>query len=426
MFYAVGGAIFIVFLIYTAIRHHLGARQLVGFAIALSNTWGLTLAVLLLGYGFVELPRYLWHNGNRVVRLKREQYKAANVYAELEDARSNISQVVRVVHDLSYKISESDPLRPFYDQIEEELPLGDEDVQMPSRRRGSLLDESPLFKAIKDRDLSVATLAIVHYHAKRAVRDLFLAKSYWTETLQNVEELEELIAQERSEPPLLAEGWRYAISWRFKVQWRHRIYRVLGVLCAVMSCLLVWSEIVMGASSKISPFARIIEDVRGNDSATQFLAMLPLAYLSACAFFAMFKLRLMKYYHMHKGRRTEENSLLFNASYLLRLLAPIGYNFFGILHVERTEFQLILGKMDVVPFFGSSFTTYFPILILLFCLATLTNVYGRILKWFGAERFEYSETYSDDVIEEGKMIIRKEKRRQGPRTARGGNASLLV
>lgn len=54
----------------------------------------------------------------------------------------------------------------------------------------------------------------------------------------------------------------------------------------------------------------------------------------------MFRLRLSAYYAMHGKRRTDENSMLFNGSYLLRLIAPLGYNFVNLLRVSDTTFQV--------------------------------------------------------------------------------------
>jgi len=37
---------------------------------------------------------------------------------------------------------------------------------------------------------------------------------------------------------------------------------------------------------------------------------------------------------MHSNRQTEENSLLFSAAYLLRIIAPLGLNFLTILRAK--------------------------------------------------------------------------------------------
>lgn len=83
MFYGIAGFLLVVFLIYVAVARKLGGSEILGFAVCLSNTWGLILSVLLLGYGLVEVPRDLWHGGNRVIRLKLVQHHTAQVNAEV-------------------------------------------------------------------------------------------------------------------------------------------------------------------------------------------------------------------------------------------------------------------------------------------------------------------------------------------------------
>jgi hypothetical protein len=106
-------------------------------------------------------------------------------------------------------------------------------------------------------------------------------------------------------------------------------------------------------------------------------------YEALCAFCALFQLQVLHYYQMERNRRTDENSILFNAALLLRLIAPVGFNFCQITNVSGTEFQAVVGRMDVVPFFGSGFTVYFPILVSLVCAVTLFNVFARLAKLLG-------------------------------------------
>ena len=112
-------------------------------------------------------------------------------------------------------------------------------------------------------------------------------------------------------------------------------------------------------------------------------------------------------------------------SYLLRLSPPLAYNFVAICRSQSSKFQVLifsfcdppsnashppqfpkemLGDMEVIPFLGTSFTSYFPLVspllnylfmkhistipelqvILLFCAGTFFNLYGRLLKLLGA------------------------------------------
>lgn len=47
-----------------------GIKQIV---IAASNTWGLLMLVVMLGYGLVDVPRWLWHRYHREFTLKMFQ-----------------------------------------------------------------------------------------------------------------------------------------------------------------------------------------------------------------------------------------------------------------------------------------------------------------------------------------------------------------
>jgi hypothetical protein len=63
--------------------------------------------------------------------------------------------------------------------------------------------------------------------------------------------------------------------------------------------------------------------------------------------------------------------------------------------------------MDVIPFFGTSFNFYFPVLIVVFAIFSLFNLFGRLLRLLGIKRFEFSESFQDDAIADGKLAIRK-------------------
>jgi hypothetical protein len=249
-----------------------------------------------------------------------------------------------------------------------------------------------------------------------------------------------------SEPPS-SDTCCQRLHWRARVLWTPPVHKAFAIVCGVMSLGLVWSEVTLYSPVNLSPFAILIDESYANHAVFgQFVAIVSFGYLSVCAYFALFRMRLSKYYHMHANRKTSENSLLFNASYLLRLFAPLGYNFLAMLRVPsdvipETAFQRVIGKMRVIPFLGRQFNVVFPVLILLFCVATLFNVYGRILKLLGMPQFEYRSTYQDDLLDEGIALLKSEKRRRarlrdassspasssgGGTTRREGKSSMLA
>jgi len=68
--------------------------------------------------------------------------------------------------------------------------------------------------------------------------------------------------------------------------------------------------------------------------------------------------------------------------------------------------------MDVISFISDGFNIYFPMLILLLCVATLRNWGGHILHFFGFEQFIGDYDLTTELIEDGKNLVGREMRRR--------------
>ena len=64
--------------------------------ITASNTWGLFLLVLLLGYGLVEVPRGLWQASNWPMRLAQTHFKLAKMSMEKQEASDELEDILEV------------------------------------------------------------------------------------------------------------------------------------------------------------------------------------------------------------------------------------------------------------------------------------------------------------------------------------------
>jgi hypothetical protein len=68
-----------------------------------------------------------------------------------------------------------------------------------------------------------------------------------------------------------------------------------------------------------------------------------------------------------------------------------------------------MGNIDIVPIFGSGFTLFFPLVLIIFCLLILFNIHGKLLNFIGLKQFQFTESFADDRIEEGKKLLREGK-----------------
>jgi len=72
------------------------SEKLKVIGVTASNTWGLFLLVLLLGYGLVEVPRYVWNQSKHSYSLHRTYFKIAKQSTEKTEAEENLEDVLEV------------------------------------------------------------------------------------------------------------------------------------------------------------------------------------------------------------------------------------------------------------------------------------------------------------------------------------------
>ena len=70
-----------------------------------SNTWGLFLLILLLGYGLVEIPRGIFKRSNLSYQLAYTQFKLAKVSVEKAEADEEVADIFAVSLPLLQKYS---------------------------------------------------------------------------------------------------------------------------------------------------------------------------------------------------------------------------------------------------------------------------------------------------------------------------------
>lgn len=89
---AVLGVIFFGILLLTEnlTLYYLCRSSVPAFAIAASNSWGLLLLLLFLGYGLIALPKILWYNSDLKRSLKKSLFEIAIAFDSLMDSRHKL------------------------------------------------------------------------------------------------------------------------------------------------------------------------------------------------------------------------------------------------------------------------------------------------------------------------------------------------
>ena len=80
--------------------------------------------------------------------------------------------------------------------------------------------------------------------------------------------------------------------------------------------------------------------------------------------------------------------------------------------ILETYYTQIMGHMDVLGIISDGFNIYFPMVMVMICLATWFSVGSRALNALGFQQFMLNETFAIELVQEGKDLIAREKRKR--------------
>ncbi|RVE66267.1 hypothetical protein OJAV_G00124600 [Oryzias javanicus] len=79
---------------------------------------------------------------------------------------------------------------------------------------------------------------------------------------------------------------------------------------------------------------------------------------------------------------------------------------------EQTAYTSIMGSMRVLSFIADGFYIYYPMLIVILCIATYFSLGTRCLNLLGFQQFMGDSELTSDLTDEGKELIRRERRKR--------------
>ncbi|KAG0213831.1 hypothetical protein BGX28_003505 [Mortierella sp. GBA30] len=395
-----------------------GTSNLRAYIMALSNSWGLVLVVIFMGYGMVDVPRRLWHKGDNARELRRISFKASVVKDKKQDTEDEVLNVAKELSVVCHKVQLSDPLRPYIDQMVQDFPAV-RGVQFESSRTSSPIPTSQNNRTSPATALggsrnaagagiggrkhsmdgvvpSVITekyLADLHARIRRALRMNDRWNAIWHDVL-NAGFLAQDIQENTDNPekkfrsnlrPLSSKSrdWILSLEWYWHLQLRPILLRSLSLFCAAVSLLIVWSEMTyQNVNPILSVIGLLVQLARDRVSygAIEAVSFFTMLYMCTCAYTTLMKMKLLNNYVLVPNHHTDEPTLLFIGSYLCRLTFPLVYNYLTISTIgkeDSTVFAGYMGKIDMVPFLGE-FNYYMPYAILVPTVITLFNVFPKM------------------------------------------------
>ena len=99
IFYAIIGAIALIFLVYLFIIEKFTYEGIKTLVIALSNTWGSILIIFLLGYGLIEVPRFMLNMTNYNERMRYLEWKVSYNSEQINERKKELLICLKQLED---------------------------------------------------------------------------------------------------------------------------------------------------------------------------------------------------------------------------------------------------------------------------------------------------------------------------------------
>ena len=400
------GVVGIALIVYLSIEDDLSLTQLPAILVALSNTWGLFLTMVLLGYGLVTVPRELWADGDLAKELKYLQYKATVLHEDVTEAQFQLNEVVKVANAANFRNSTDKDTAHCVSIIIEKCPL---DLLEHHKAMGT---HNSRDAAETLGDMSESRLIALHTELKTALNDYHRSQCQWERLKETAFALEDILnCQSSPDRRICSPLWSPPhfpllshLQWFWFTRLKPFLSRLFSLFFLVISLLVVLGEATLFIDKPISLIPLMFRFDVGNFQ-TQLLCAIPLLYILFCADYALFKLKLAGFYGLYGHNQTDPSNLAWNAYFLARISAPLCYNFLLFIKVKGTMFCTVMGVIDLVPVLGENFTLYFPLTLVLFCAMNLFNVYSKLMSWVGLSQFKFVEIFDEGKVGEGANLL---------------------
>lgn len=424
--------------------------------VSASNTWGIFLLVVLLGYGLIEVPRLFWRMGISGYRLRRTYFEIDKLSSEknesedalleaynetkyalnlLKDSRGEAREKIR---QISAKFS-NDFANGILASLREDSE-GNNVFSGRSSRREAQPDLETVSNNVYLVKLHRKVIRAVQTHQRCQIQwRSLLEKSFYLEDVELSERMGKIPKQwttfsEQNKPkfygPSRFRGFelpavpdKIQFFWHCKV--KQHLFKFLALLFTTMTTLILWSECTFFISSpQLSLAALLLHGLATNYhyKFIQICAIAMILYLCICAYYTIFQLRIYRYYRLDSNGMTDENSLIFSAMLICRLTAPLCLNFLGMVHLDsavtkmrdakiETQFTGLMGHLEIIPWLAEGINIYLPIVIVLLCFANWFRLGTHLLHYLGIDQFLEDDVMTTEMVNSGRALVSLERNR---------------
>lgn len=411
--------------------NHLSLHGISGLVMAASNTYGMLWIIALLGHGLVDVPLKLYQRHSREDSLRRIYFRAVQLHDDRVEASFVQEDVERDVNLYTWRVfgphrnqtpeTEQDRMFHRYMNIILQEAGMESDVECGMRSKIPMKKRSTKPPVRKE-------MIELHRRIRLARVELRRSEQIWSDLCKRAELLKYLTIGKKIPTSFLScdtgavgtmKNTAARVNWQWKLWIEPKLFIWFAAICCLCSSLIIWSEITMGMSESVAPFGSFISQLT-SPTAVQSVALVVLIYMGLCSFHSLFQLKFFGKYTLRGMKNNDQLSLLNNAIYQCRLQFSLGFNFLLLVNhssiTDATAFHDLFQSMSVVRFFGTDFSLYAPLFMVILAAFTLGNGYARVLRVLGLEQhddFITGNAEHEAKIRQGEVLIAKaiEKRR---------------
>jgi hypothetical protein len=381
-------------LVYFVWENGFHVASIKGLIIALAYSYGLILAIGLMGHGLVALPRRLYKNAWAGERLKSAGFQALKIKDKMDEATDSLNNLEEVVMQLKrHKGGASMDQQEWIDELADTSSL----MEHRSRTPLGSTNNSTIPAVVTDRYLADLTRKLKRARHKRARFVIewsnLCDKAHKLQSIQDAATTRKLEFNHPGNRGFIARLDFMTPSMRFYLySYALPCARIaLAGAFAFASVMVIWSEIVTPFLPWLSVIGVTVVHYPNSAPggkvgfAGQLIAGAWLLYMDISTLYAISDVKVWGNRALVK-RQTYAESACWYSLQVAKLTVPLSFNFITLLPTavyQDTNFFKFLGQLiDLTPL-GKGFSTFFPCILLIPVLATTFNVYGKIQGYLG-------------------------------------------
>lgn len=201
-------------------------------------------------------------------------------------------------------------------------------------------------------------------------------------------------------------------------QYMKYLYALLLILTVLLSVIIFWGEFSIFIS--IFSYINVLRLIDWGSPAAYILNCLLVFYIAYIVTHTVFRLKVYKMFSLHK-RHSSSSSLAFTAINLARISFPLCYNYLQITDIKEAQFLVFFGDIT----FNTKYAFVFPVIMILFALFNILDVYDSIMGFFGVGMYAFDEDDAQEKAQEGQKILMEKLRERNIETHKMEMIQLL-